>query len=186
MAPPSTALPGRTLISASAIQRRVRTLAHDIRTHYGDHPLTVVGLMNGSLFFLTDLTRHLPPHTRIECWRVASYRGRTSTGKLRGLDAVISGDYRGRHVLIVDDILDTGLTLHHVQRKLRALHAADIKICVLLKKEVSRRHRLNAHWVGFSIPNRFVIGYGLDLNHAYRTLPMIRVLPEARKEKSLA
>lgn len=168
-------LPGRTLISAPALQRRVRALGRIISAHYRDQPLTVVGLMNGSLFFLTDLVRHLPHDTRIECWRVSSYRGKKSTGRLQGLDAV-QGHYRGRSVLVVDDILDTGLTLWQVRRKLLALHAADVKTCVLLDKDVPRKKDIHADWVGFPIDNHFVIGYGLDLDHAYRTLPMIRVL----------
>lgn len=168
-------LPGRTLITAAALQRRVRTLGRAITTYYRGHPLTIVGLMNGSLFFLTDLARHLPHNTRIECWRVASYRGKKSTGRLHGLDAV-QGDYHGRRVLIVDDILDTGLTLWMVRRKLIALRAAEVKICVLLDKNVPRRKPITSDWTGFTIDNRFVIGYGLDLDHAYRTLPMIRAL----------
>jgi hypoxanthine phosphoribosyltransferase len=156
----------------------VRQLARSIRAHYRDTPLTVVGLMNGSLFFLVDLVRLLPPQTRIECWRVSSYRGKKSTGQLRGLDAV-QGDYRGRQVLIVDDILDTGLTLGEVRRKLRSLRAADVRVCVLLDKNVPRKKNITADWTGFSIGNEFVLGYGLDLDHAYRTLPMIRAVDPA-------
>ena len=167
--------PGKTLISAQQIQRRVTTLARSIKAHYKGRPLTVVGLMNGSLFFLADLLRKLPSDTRIECWKVSSYRGRKSTGKIRGLDAV-SGDYRGRAVLIVDDILDTGQTLFEVRRKLRRAGARDIRVCVLLSKEVRRTKPVLADWAGFGIADQFVIGYGLDLNHQYRQLPMIRIL----------
>jgi hypoxanthine phosphoribosyltransferase len=173
--PPRAPLPGRTLISAPALQRRIRALGREISAHYRGRPLTIVGLMNGSLFFLTDLVRHLPHDTRIECWRVSSYRGKKSTGRLQGLDAV-QGDYRGRAVLVVDDILDTGLTLWLVCRKLRALRAAEVKTCVLLEKAVPRKKSIQADWAGFPIGDQFVIGYGLDLDHAYRTLPMIRVL----------
>lgn len=171
-------LPGRTLISAARLRRRVRELGADITRAYRGKPLTVVGLMNGSLFFLTDLVRRLPHDTRIECWRVASYAGRKSTGRLQGLDAV-QGDYRGRHVLVVDDILDTGLTLAEVRRKLKSLRAASVRTCVLLDKRVPRRRPLAADWAGFRIGDEFVIGYGLDLDHAWRTLPMVRALPAA-------
>ncbi|MDX6767398.1 MAG: phosphoribosyltransferase family protein [Candidatus Methylacidiphilales bacterium] len=170
--------PGKTLIPAKKIQARVRALGREISQHYGDRPLTVVGLMNGSLFFLVDLLRHLPPQTRIECWRVSSYEGKKSTGRLRGLDAV-QGDYRGRHVLVVDDILDTGLTFRAVRAKLLALRAADVRFCVLLDKRIPRPKAVSADWVGFPIGNEFVLGYGLDLDHAYRTLPMIRAVPPA-------
>lgn len=181
---PRASLPGKVLISPDRLQRRVRQLARSIAQHYHGHPLTVVGLMNGSLFFLVDLLRHLPAETRIECWRVSSYHGKKSTGRLQGLDAV-QGDYRGRHVLVVDDILDTGLTLWLVRRKLLALRATDVKTCVLLMKNVPRRKPIQADWAGFPIGNEFVIGYGLDLDHAYRTLPMIRTLEKVdpRREK---
>jgi len=172
---PRAPLPGKVLISQERLQRRVRQLARSISRHYRGRPLTVVGLMNGSLFFLTDLVRHLPHDTRIECWRISSYQGKKSTGRLQGLDAV-QGDYRGRCVLVVDDILDTGLTLWMVRRRLRTLRAAEVKTCVLLDKDVPRRKPIQADWTGFPIGNAFVIGYGLDLDHAYRTLPMIRTL----------
>jgi hypoxanthine phosphoribosyltransferase len=169
------ALPGKTLIPAAQIRKRVKVLATEITRHYRGKPLTVVGLMNGSLFFLADLLRQLPVDTQIECWRLKSYHGTRSTGKIRGLDSC-SEDYSGRHVLVVDDILDTGLTLHEVTRKLRTLKADDVMVCVLLDKQVPRKRQIQAHWTGFQIPNLFVIGYGLDLDHQYRTLPMIRVL----------
>ncbi len=168
--------PGKTLISTPQIRKRVKILAREITRHYRGKPLTVVGLMNGSLFFLVDLLRELPVETRIECWRLKSYQGTRSTGKIQGLDSC-GDDYSGRHVLIVDDILDTGLTLHEVTKKIRGLNAADVRICVLLDKQVPRKRDVTAHWTGFQIPNLFVIGYGLDLDHQYRTLPMIRVLP---------
>lgn len=171
-------LPGKTLIPAKKIQLRVRGLGREISRHYRGKPLTVVGLMNGSLFFLVDLLRHLPPETRIECWRVSSYQGKKSTGRLKGLDAV-QGDYRGRHVLVVDDILDTGLTFWEVRRKLQSLRAADVRFCVLLDKRIQRKKIIEADWVGFPIGNDFVLGYGLDLDHAYRTLPMIRAVQPA-------
>lgn len=172
-APPKP--PGTVLIPAARIRRRIRELARDITKHYQGRPLTVVGLMNGSLFFLVDLLRHLPPDTQIECWRVYSYKGRRSTGSIRGLDHH-AGDYRGRHVLIIDDILDTGLTVYHVSRKIRQNGARSVKLCVLLDKKRKRRAPAKAHWVGFPIADRFVIGYGLDLDHAYRTLPDVRAL----------
>lgn len=169
------ALPGKTLIPAAQIRKRVKALAGEITRHYRGKPLTVVGLMNGSLFFLADLLKQLPADTQIECWRLKSYQGKRSTGKISGLDSC-SGDYSGRHVLVVDDILDTGLTLHEVTRKIRTLKATDVRICVLLDKQVPRKRPIRTHWTGFEIPDLFVIGYGLDLDHQYRTLPMIRVL----------
>lgn len=169
------ALPGKTLISQKRLRGRIKVLANEITKHYHGKPLTVIGLMNGSLFFLVDLLRYLPHQTQLECWRVKSYHGKKSTGKITGLDSC-SGDYAGRHVLIVDDILDTGLTLQEVKRKVRSLNAKSVRTCVLLDKQIGKKRPVSADWSGFVIPELFVIGYGLDLDHQYRTLPMIRVL----------
>lgn len=132
--------------------------------------------MNGSIFFLVDLVRLLPSSVRIECWAVSSYRGARSTGKLRGLPA-LGNRLRGQRVLLVDDILDTGLTLSKVQAHLHTAGLAELRTCVLLRKDVPRKVSCEVDWVGFDIANEYVIGYGLDLDGAYRALPMIRALP---------
>jgi len=168
-------LPGETLFTETELQHRIQELGAMISETYHDEPLTVVGLMNGSLFFMVDLLRHLPYQTQMECWSVSSYAGQESTGSLKGLDA-IHGDYAGRHVLIVDDIFDTGLTLSTVTQKLRSLNAESVESCVLLSKKRKRLVEMSPRWIGFEIDDLFVIGYGLDLDHQYRPLPMIRVL----------
>lgn len=168
--------PGKVLYSSKTIQKRIAELAVEITRHYKGKPLTVVGLMNGSLFFLVDLLRLLPAETQMECWSISSYKGKSSTGKLHGL-AYHENDYSRRHVLIVDDILDTGLTLHEVEKHLYKHGAPDVEICVLLSKKKKRAKIVHAKWVGFNMNNEFVIGYGLDLDQSYRSLPMIRVLP---------
>ncbi|MDR2462478.1 MAG: hypoxanthine phosphoribosyltransferase [Verrucomicrobiales bacterium] len=168
-------LPGKPLISAPRIQKRVRELARSIASHYQGKPLTVVGLMNGGLFFMVDVTRRLPPDTRIECWKVGSYHGKKSTNRVIGLDGC-EGDYHGRHVLLLDDILDTGRTLSETREKLLQTGAVSVKTCVLLSKNAPRVRAVSADWVGFKIENHYVIGYGLDYRHRYRTLPMIRRL----------
>jgi len=169
-------VPGKVLYSSRRIQTRISELAKEISQHYEGKPLTVIGLMNGSLFFLVDLLRLLPAQTQMECWSISSYKGKSSTGKLHGL-GYHRNSYHGRHVLIVDDILDTGLTLHEVEKHLYKLGAPDIKICVLLSKKKERAKIVDAKWVGFNMNNEFVIGYGLDLDQSFRSLPMIRVLP---------
>ncbi len=168
-------LPGKELLSASVIADRVRELSEEITRYYDGEPITAVGLMNGSIFFMVDLIRLLPSSTRIECWRVQSYLGQRSSGRIQGLDSV-NGDYAGRRVLLIDDILDSGLTLTHVKRSLLAQNARSLDICVLLKKEGTQIHPVDVRWVGFDIPDQFVVGYGLDLDHQYRSLPMIRVI----------
>lgn len=169
--------PGRTLISSRRIKRRIRELAEEIRVHYRHRePLTVIAIMHGSLFFFADLIRLLPAKLEIECWNISSYKGKTSTGTVQGLQSH-KRSYRGRYVLLVDDIFDTGLTLDSVIRHVKTLHAKEIRTCVLLSKKVDRSKEIvPPDWVGFEIPNRFVVGYGLDLDQHYRPLPMIRVL----------
>jgi hypoxanthine phosphoribosyltransferase len=166
---------GRILLSQSSIRARVRELGAQITAHYrGERPL-LLGVMNGALFFLTDLLRVIELDTEISCVRLASYEGAASSGKLRGLD-FLGDSFRGRHVLIVDDILDTGLTLEQLVARVREFGASDVKVCVLLQKDRHRDLPVKADWIGFRIADEFVVGYGLDFNGRYRGLKHIRVL----------
>jgi hypoxanthine phosphoribosyltransferase len=131
--------------------------------------------MNGSLFFLVDLLRALPRDFRVECWRVHSYRGTTSSGRLNGLEQCWT-DFSGHDVLIVDDILDTGVTLEAVQKHVIQCGARRVDACVLLKKTKTRQPKVKARWFGFAVDDDFVIGYGLDLDGRFRSLNDIRVL----------
>ena len=168
--------PGQPYLSASRIRQRVRTLAISIRRTYRQRPLTIVALLKGSVFFVVDLLRHLPPDTEVEFWSVSSYEGTQSTGKIRGLKHC-RGDFKGRDVLLIDDILDSGLTLDRTRRHAKRLGARSVSICVLLSKRRKRVRSVEARWVGFSIKDEFVVGYGLDLDQRYRALPSIRSLP---------
>jgi hypoxanthine phosphoribosyltransferase len=168
--------PGRILLTQAQIRARVRQLGQGItRSYRGKRPI-FLGVMNGALFFLGDLLRavHLD-HIEISCVRLASYAGTQSTGNLHGLNAV-GKSVAGRHVLIVDDILDTGRTLSALAGRLKKLGAADVKICVLLEKRRAHEIPVHADWTGFKIADEFVIGYGLDYDGRYRTLKQIRVL----------
>jgi hypoxanthine phosphoribosyltransferase len=168
--------PGRTLLTQARIRARVRQFGKGISRHYrGKRPL-FLGVMNGALFFLGDLLRAVElDHVEISCVRLASYAGMSSTGKLRGLGA-LGKSVAGRHVLIVDDILDTGRTLSALVARLKKLGAVDVKICVLLEKR--RRHEIpvRADWTGFKIADKFVVGYGLDYDGRYRNLKQVRLL----------
>ena len=170
-------LPGAVLIAREKIAARVTALAGELTRHYtGRRPL-FLGVMNGALFFLADLVREVELDVEISCVRLASYAGAHSTGQVRGLDDTdLHVAVRDREVLIVDDILDTGRTLHALVTWLRALGATDVKICVLLEKERAREMPVRADWAGFRIADEFVVGYGLDYDGRYRQLKEIRVL----------
>ena len=169
--------PGQPYLSAPQIRRRVRTLAASIHKTYRNRPLTIVALLKGSVFFVVDLLRHLDPDTEVELWNISSYQGTRSTGKIRGLHHC-RGNFVGRDILLIDDILDSGLTLDHTRAHAKKLGARTVQICVLLSKKRKRVHAVKARWVGFSIKDEFVVGYGLDLDQRYRALPSIRTLPQ--------
>jgi len=167
--------PGRTLLSQAQIHTRIRALGKTISRHYrGKSPL-FLGVMNGALFFLTDLLRAVDFDPEISCIRLASYQGTKSARQLRGLEA-LSDSVKDREVLIIDDILDTGHTSQALSARLKKLGAADVKICVLLKKRGKQEVPIDANWIGFTIPDHFVIGYGLDYDGKYRGLKQVRVL----------
>jgi len=169
--------PGAVLIAREKIAARVTELAAELTRHYAGRRPLFLGVMNGALFFLADLVREVALDVEISCVRLASYAGTHSTGQVRGLDdADLHDAVRDREVLIVDDILDTGRTLHALVAWLRALGATDVKICVLLEKERARDMPVRADWAGFRIADEFVIGYGLDFDGRFRQLPEIRVL----------
>jgi hypoxanthine phosphoribosyltransferase len=169
--------PGAVLIAREKIAARVTGLAGELTRHYAGRRPLFLGVMNGALFFLADLVRQVELDVEISCVRLASYAGTHSTGQVRGLDdAVLHVAVRGREVLIVDDILDTGRTLHALVAWLRMLGANDVKICVLLEKERERDMPVRADWAGFRIADEFVVGYGLDYDGRYRQLPEIRLL----------
>jgi hypoxanthine phosphoribosyltransferase len=134
-----------------------------------------VALLKGSVFFVVDLLRHLESDTEVEFWNVSSYEGTRSTGKIRGLEHC-RGNLHGRDVLLIDDILDSGLTLDRTRSHAKKLGARTVQICVLLSKQRKRVRNVRARWIGFKIKDEFVVGYGLDLDQRYRALPSIRTL----------
>ncbi len=165
------------LISARAIEKRLKSLAAEITRAYQKKPLTVLGLLNGSIFFLVDLVRLLPMETHLECWRIQSYFGAKTSGKIKGLKDC-HADLKGRAVLLIDDILDTGLTLSSVKERVLELGAAEVEVCVLLRKNRPRKIEVEAKWVGFDVADEYVVGYGLDFNGKYRGLRSIHVMEE--------
>ncbi|MDX2080359.1 MAG: hypoxanthine phosphoribosyltransferase [Terrimicrobiaceae bacterium] len=169
----------KILYHESTILSRLDEMAHGITEDYRDKNLTVIAILNGSFIFMADLLRRIPLPLQVDCWSVSSYHGTKSTGEVRFRQTQLA-DVRGRHVLILDDILDSGVTLHAIKERLAAESgAASIRVCVLLRKQVERTRAIDADYVGFDIPNEFVVGYGLDYNEQYRNLPFIGVLNEA-------
>jgi hypoxanthine phosphoribosyltransferase len=165
----------RVLITEPQIARRVRGLARAIERDYRGREMVVVSLLNGTVMFLADLIRHLSLPLRLDFIGVSSYGAGTESGELV-FTKELRLDMRGRDVLLVDDILDTGKTLSRVLPKLRALKPRRIKVCVLLDKPARRVEDVQADYVGFEIPDFFVVGYGLDFAERYRNLPFVGIL----------
>lgn len=167
----------RVLYHESTILSRLDELAHQISWDYRDRELTVVAVLNGSFMFMGDLLRRIPLPLRVDCLSVASYIG-TKTSGVVTFDQNTVPDIAGRHVLILDDILDSGHTLSAVRERLSAEGPKSIKTCVLLRKRRVREKPVEADYVGFDIADEFVVGYGLDYMERYRNLPCIGVLSE--------
>jgi hypoxanthine phosphoribosyltransferase len=165
----------RVLITDTQLARRIRALARAIERDFRGRELVVVSLLSGTVLFLADLIRHLSLPLRLDFMGVSSYGAGTESGELV-FTKELRLDVRGRDVLLVDDILDTGKTLSRVIPKLRVLKPRRIKVCVLLDKPSRRVQKVAADYVGFEIPDVFVVGYGLDYAEKYRNLPFVGVL----------
>jgi len=166
----------RVLFDEATIAARLDEMAAQISRDFLGCELTVVAVLNGSVMFGADLLRRLAMPLRLDCLSVSSYHGASSTGVVT-FNQVRLPDVAGRHVLLLDDILDTGNTLHAIRDKLmKEAHPQAIKVCVLLRKDVPRARELEADYVGFDIPNEFVVGYGLDYMERFRNLPFIGVI----------
>jgi len=168
---------GSVLISDFEIQRRVAELAALISDDYRGRAITIVGILKGSFIFIADLIRRIDPAIPIELefMTVSSYgSGRISAGELR-ISQDIESPLDGKHVLLVEDIVDTGLTIARIRNLLASRGVASIRIATLLEKETDRGHSLTLDYVGFKIPDRFVVGYGLDFAQHYRNLKEIRI-----------
>ncbi len=169
----------RVLFDEATILRRLDQIAAEISRDYRERELTVIAILNGSLIFMADLLRRIPLPLKLDCLSVASYHGGVETTGELIFRQVALPDIAGRHILILDDILDSGITLSAVRQKLETAGPASIRVCVLLQKKKLRRRTVDADYVGFEIEDEFVVGYGLDYAERYRNLPCIGVL---RKE----
>ena len=167
---------GETLVEADRLAARVRELGEEISADYAGRDLLLVGVLKGAVFFLSDLMRHLEVPCEVDFMAVASYGSSTDSSGvvriLKDLDASIEG----RDVLIVEDIVDSGLTLSYLLRTMRAREPRSLEVCALLTKPERRKVDLPIRYTGFEIPNRFVIGYGLDYGQKFRNLPFVAAL----------
>lgn len=170
------ARPGRVLIPADDLQRRVSELAAEISADYEGRDLLVVGVLKGAVFFIADLVRELTVPCELDFMAVSSYGSAThSSGVVRILKDL---DYpiAGRHVLVVEDVIDSGLTLTYLVRNLQSREPASLEICTLLTKPRHRELPLTTRYQGFDLPDVFVVGYGLDYDERFRPLPHIAEL----------
>lgn len=167
------------LITPEQLLARIRELGSQLSRDYRDKALTIVSILKGSIFFVADLTRAIDLPLTLDFLGLSSYQGRTeSTGEVR-ITSDVSTPMAGRDVLLVEDIVDTGLTMRFLLENLRARHPASLKVCALLEKPTRSRGQVRVDYRGFAIDDVFVVGYGLDFAEQYRNLPFIGVLKGA-------
>lgn len=169
---------GEVIVSEEALTSRVRELAAEVSRDYAGKDVLLIGVLKGAIFFVADFMRALEVHCEVDFMAVASYGSSTKSSGvvriLKDLDASIEG----RHVVIVEDIVDSGLTLQYLLRNLAGRGPASLEVCALLLKPGSQKVDLKPRYVGFEIPDAFVVGYGLDHAERYRNLPYVAVLSE--------
>lgn len=165
----------KTLLTREEVEKRIKELAKEIEKDYCGKDLLVIGLLKGSVMFMSDLIKEMDLPVMIDFMSVSSYSGTTSTGVINILkDTDIS--VKDRDVLIVEDIIDTGLTLSHVKKLLEDRGTKSLKICTLLDKPSRRTVEMKGDYVGFEIPDEFVVGYGLDYDQHHRNLPYVGIV----------
>ena len=165
-----------TLLDEATIQARIVELAAEIRRDYADREPLVVCVLKGGFIFLADLVRHMSPRVTLDFIAVSSYaKGTTSSGEVRFLKD-LDESLDGKDVIIVEDIVDSGLTLHYLMRNLASRKPASLEVCALLTKPARREIDVPIRYVGFEIEDKFVVGYGLDYAEKYRHLPYIAVI----------
>ena len=167
---------GEILVQADDLQHRIRAMAEEIARDYDGKDLLLIGVLKGAFLFLADLMRHLDVGCEVDFMAVASYGSSTESSGVVRILKDLEQPLEGRNVLIVEDIVDSGLTLSYLFRMLRARNPATLEVCALLTKPERREVDLPIRYVGFEIPNRFAIGYGLDHAERFRNLPYVAVL----------
>ncbi|MDN4480162.1 hypoxanthine phosphoribosyltransferase [Demequina muriae] len=169
----------KVIVSENDISRKLDALSAQIREDYEGKDLLLVGVLKGAVMVMADLARRMPPTVQMDWMAVSSYgSGTKSSGVVRILKD-LDADLSGRHVLIVEDIIDTGITLHWLLGNLRSRGAASVEVMTLLRKPDAVQVEVPVKYLGFEIPNEFVVGYGLDYAERYRTLPFVAILNPA-------
>ena len=167
------------LIASDAIARRVREMGEHIRADYADRELTVVGVLRGSFIFMADLVRAIDGTLSCDFLGLSSYGSATQTSGVVAITKDLDGPVEGKDVLVIEDIIDTGLTMAYLLENLKTRKPHSVKIASLLSKPSRRKVEVDIDYLGFTIQDRFVVGYGLDYAGLYRNLPFIGVLPSA-------
>lgn len=162
----------KVLISEEKLHERIEELAKQIYNDYNGNEITFICILKGSIFFTVELAKRMPNNVNFEFIRVSSYHGQNSTGVIE-MKVDLQGDIKGKDVLVIEDIIDTGRTLTYLKEYLKSKEPNSVKICSLLDKKERRVCEMEADYVGFDIPDEFVVGYGLDVDERYRNLPYI-------------
>jgi hypoxanthine phosphoribosyltransferase len=173
---------GKPLFTREEIQRKIQELGSRLSADYADRELLVVGVLKGALFFMSDLLRALRISVRMDFIHCTSSSSKGKGGNPVLMLADMKEDISGKHVLLVEDIMDSGVTIDYLKKMLLARGPASLKVCVLLDKTDRRRVPIEADYAGFRIPNKYVVGYGLDYEDRYRNLPYIAVLPVEERQ----
>jgi hypoxanthine phosphoribosyltransferase len=168
-----------TLLTEEQIRDKVAELAAQIRLEIGDEEIILIGVLKGSYLFVADLARQLGLNTKIDFVQVSSYHEQKSSTGVVQIRKDLDSNIEGKHVIVVEDIVDTGLTLTHLKELLLVRRPKSFRICSLLTKPDARLHETLVDFVGFEIPNEFVVGYGLDYGERFRTLPYIAILRDS-------
>ena len=169
---------GEVLIDEDRLQARIRELGRELSEDYAGRELLLVGVLKGAVFFMADLMRHITVPCEVDFMAISSYGASTDSSGVVRILKDLDINIEGRDVLVVEDIIDSGLTLSYLMRNLEAREPASLEICALLTKPDRREMDVPVRYIGFEIPDRFVIGYGLDFAERYRNLPYVAVLSD--------
>ena len=169
---------GEILIGEEELNARIRELGDEVSGDYEGRDLLLIGVLKGAVFFMADLMRHITVPCEIDFMAISSYGASTDSSGVVRILKDLDINIEGRHVLVVEDIVDSGLTLSYLMRNLESREPATLEVCALMTKPERREVEVPIRYVGFEIPNKFVIGYGLDFAERYRNLPYVGVLSE--------